>query len=99
MREQILQDIEESIFEIGVELEHAKKDWFTQLCFEKWALLEIRELILKKPDASPWIIVDEFMSLMNRYTLDFPGNNDMFSIAYDTAWGVLSEIIGGEPPN
>ena len=35
MREQILQDIKESIIAISMELLHAGKDWFTQLSYEK----------------------------------------------------------------
>lgn len=69
MREQILQDIKESIIAISMELLHAGKDWFTQLSYEKWALLEIQDLILQNPEASPWDIVEEFINLMDRYSL------------------------------
>ena len=99
MRERVLGDIEESINAIDDELHHTKKDWFTQLAFEKWALTEMRDLILQKPDTSPWVIVEEFMNLMDQYSLECHPNNYAFCVAYDTAWAVLAELIGGEPPH
>lgn len=99
MSKRVLQDIEESISAINEELMHARKDWFTQLSFEKWALLEMRELLLQKPETSPRIIIEEFINLMDQYTLECIPNNYAFCVAYDTAWAVLAELIGGEPPH
>ena len=97
MREQILQDIKESIIAISMELLHAGKDWFTQHSYEKWALLEIQDLILQNPEASPWDIVEEFINLMDRYSLVPHPNNHIFCVAHDTAWSVLVELMGEEP--
>lgn len=97
MRDRLLQDIEETIHTINVELPYAKKDHFMQLSFEKWTLMEIRDLILQKPNTSPWAIVEEFMNLMDQYTLEGPRNNFVFCVAHDTAWSVLAELMGGEP--
>ena len=91
MREQILQDIKESIIAISMELLHAGKDWFTQLSYE------IQDLILQNPEASPWDIVEEFINLMDRYSLVPHPNNHIFCVAHDTAWSVLVELMGEEP--
>jgi hypothetical protein len=97
MRERLLEDIEETIFQISVELLHARNDWFTQLSYEKWTLMELRELLCQKPETSPWAIVEEFMNLMDQYSLEPHPNNQIFCVAYDTAWSVLAELMGGEP--
>lgn len=99
MRERVLQDIEESISTISEELLHAGKDWFRQLSFEKWALLEMQELLFQKPETSPWVVIEDFMNLMDQYTLECAPNNYAFCVAYDTAWGVLTGLMDSEPPH
>ena len=39
------------------------------------------------------------MNLMDQYSLECHPNNYAFCVAYDTAWAVLAELIGGEPPH
>lgn len=97
MRDRVLADIEETIHTINIEQLYAKKRRLTELSFEKWSLMEMRDLILQKPDTSPRAIVEEFMDFMNPYTSDGPRNHLAFCIAYDTAFEVLTELIGGEP--
>ena len=58
MRDRVLADIEETIHTINIELPYANKNRLTELSFEKWSLMEIRDLILQKPDTSPWDIVE-----------------------------------------
>lgn len=100
MREQVLRDIEESIFAIDIDLLHIKdKDDFTQLSFEKWALMEMQELIREKSNISPVAVVNEFMNRMEQYAMERHPNSYVFCIAVDTAYSVLSEIIGGYSPS
>lgn len=66
---------------------------FERLSFSKWAAMELLDILEKRKDLPPLIVMEDFQRDMEKCSLSNPYTSWIFSIACDVTENIIKELI------